>query len=575
MKLPYTRRRNSWFNNPVPCPLVSKIKHPTVAPKILSFSKKYDDISINDQKNEDQNEHQNYQSKIFEEDPVVDNEIPNVIYLSQNLHVLKEEIEITKLQKLCAPTQKNFDQIFKEKIRLCNYIFDFTQPRIQVAGKKEKLNALNELNNLLSNKSEASQLNCEQQSLLLQMIVRNVFDQEPFTSHKKLSCFVLKYNFVERAWEHLSIVHKILNNFVLLFPDKVDISLCKKAIYLMNIPDVNERESFVTFLKNYEKVNQKKFNEILHYLKNALINVRYDIYTPYCVDPIISYLTILFFENLNRQNYFTQILYTHLLPLFDREELSIYYNKLSQFIIQIVDNDFDEQLKVILFLIKHFPYQCGNKQPLFVSSIISIIEMMQFDNISMIAEKLFVFVSMGVKSPNSKLAESVLLLLMKANMRPIIISNYELAMDILYEPLKWSSAFYWNKIVKDQSSNALNTLISANLQFQHNKSMSDFVLGIELPTTESCTNSLLNKKCSKRDVKELASIWASISRMAAKTDRSIDLTKSLYKIQIQFKNEEKVDKVEKNYISKSLSKAKEDNTIKLNSKIRNFKSNFT
>ena len=585
LKLPYLRRRNSCFNRPVPCPLTSKIKHPSVAPKILSFSKNYDDFSTAEAEknfqNENISEHQSFQSKIFDQEPVVDNEIPNVIYLNQNRHVLKEEIEISPIPKLCSPNQSAFSKIFKEKIKLCNYIFDFTKPRFQLNGKQAKYTALVEINTLLSNKFEASQLTSEQQDLILQMIIKNIFDQDPFISKKKSSCIIPDFSYVESSWEQLSIIHKILQQFVLLFPEKVDISLCKKSIYLMNTPDANERDCFVTFLKNYEKTHKKKFDTIWHFLKTALTNVRYDIYTPYCVEPIISYMTILFFENISTEysKYFTEILYTHLLPLFDKELLTIYYQKLSHFIQKIVDNDYEEQINVILFLIRHFPYMCGNKQPLFVSSIISIVEMMQWEQLSMIAEKIFVFVAMGVKSPNSKLAESVLNLLMKNNMKPIIFSNYEHAMDILYEPLKWTSAFYWNKFVKEQSSNALNTLISANVQFQKNKSVSDFLLCSELPT-ESCNGSLFVKKNCKRDAKEMMSIWASISRAAARNHRSIDLTKSLYKIQIEFKNEEKneipvIVNDKNNLNNKSASKLKDDNTVKVNLKIRNFKSNFT
>ena len=604
-KLPYTKRRNSWYIQSVPLTLTAKIKHPAVLPKIHTFSKNYDENCIVEQEtsfqNDDGSNHVGFQSKIFNEEPVIDNEIPNLFCLKLNKHTLKKEINISPLPKLCPQIHPSFDKMFRDKIKMCNYIFDFTQPRIQVNGKREKCVALVEISTLLSKDTEAILLSTEHQDLLLQMVIRNIFDQHPFTTNKKINLSMLTLNYVESSWEQLSIAFKILNQFVLLFPEKVDISLCRKAIYLMNIPDINERECFVTFLKNYEKTHQQQIESIWNFLISALINVRYDIYTPFCVDPIISFMTILFFESLSSHHeyYFTKILHTHILPLFDREELSVYYIKLSNFVIQIIDNDTDEQLNVILFLIHHFPYRCGNKQPLFVSTINTIIEMIHWERLNSIAEKLFIFIAMAVKSPNKKLAESALLLLMKANMKHIITSSYKIAMDVLYEPLKWSSAFYWNKFVKDQSSTCLSSLISANLEFQHNKSLSDFLLCSDLPTAQS--EHLFNgKKSVKRDSKELLSIWASISRMAAKFDRSIDLTKSLYKIQIEFKNghvtmntnspsnvnQTAVPSMSKSgpvlmpqkdrlCISSSCSKGKEDNVIKLNSRIRNFRSNFT
>lgn len=582
-KLTFARRKNSFNARSIPCPLVSKIKNPNVLPKLRTISKNFNDVfipenEVNYPKEELGDNNVGFQSKIFDNEPVVDSEIPNVIYLSQNRHVVRDEINIKPLPKLCSPNKSGFDQIFKDKISLCNIIFDFTQSRGQISGKREKYVALIEINTLLSQKEEASLLSSYHQDLILEMIKKNIFEQDAFTTNEKITLMHFKLNFVERSWEQLSIVYKILHQFVLLFPQKVDISLCKKAINLMNIPDLNERESLITFLKNYSKTHPNHFDDIFHFLKSALTNARYDIYTPYCLDPIISYMMILYFESVSsyRQNYFSSILHTHLLPLFDHEYLSVYYNKLSNLVIQIIDNDYDEQINVILFLIKHFPYQCGSKQPLFVSTINSIIDSISWKPMNPIAEKLFSIIANGVKSPNSKLAESDLLLLMKQNMKPIILSNYEMAMDILYEPLKWSSAFYWNKFVKDQSSNALSTLISANLEFQRNKSMSDFLLGSELPTASS--NPVLNSKSSlKKDISELASTWASIFRVAARNDRSIDLTKSLLKINVEFKSQEKNNQAtpttNDKIVCNSLPKVN-NSPIKYNPKIRNFKSNF-
>lgn len=474
-------------------------------------------------------------TKVYNGEPLVDTEFPQVISLSSNRHILKGEINIASLPPLPSPRETGFDQIFKEKIKICNYIFNFSQQQLQIKGKKQKSIALVEISNLLSEKNEASLLKNEHKDLILEMIMKNILEQDPFTSAEKIFASTVKSNFVERSWEHISLIYKVLNQFVLIFPSKCKIDLVKKGIRLMNIPDSNERENLVIFLKNYTKVHPDQFEEIWKQLESALINVRYDIYTSYCVEPIISYINYLYLSNIIKihQSYFIQILYTHLLPLFRHERLSLYFNKLSSLINKIIENNFQDQLKVIQYLIKHFPYQCGQKQPIYVSALTSIIKTMKGQKLNPIASKLFIFIAMALKSPNSKLAESALTLLMKPNMKPIMFSNYELALENLYEPLKWSSSYYWEKTVKEQSQSALTTLLNMKLEIQKSNAMQDFILTLDSPDSQ------LNSDSKKHNNKELAKTWATFSRMAAKRYRSFDLTKSLLDIQIEFSREDK------------------------------------
>lgn len=539
IKLPRKNRTCSLRIPKMPYPLSSQIKVSSALPK-LSASKNLSDSCLSDTEirpkssitDELSNISSRCSTKNFNGEPLVDNEIPKVISLSSNRHILQGEINIPSLPMLPSPKNSSFNGVFKEKINVCNFIFNFSQPQLQVKGKKEKSAALNELIVLLSNTTESSLISIENQDLLLEMIMKNILEQDPFTSVEKIFACSLKSKFVERSWEHISLIYKVLNQFVLIYPKKFNLDHTKKAIRLMNIPDPNERENLVTFLKNYTKVHPEDFEEILKQIGTALTNVRYDIYTPYCIDPIISYMAIMFMACSQPviKSHLNNILYTHLLPLFRHERLSLYYCKLNNLITSIVDNSHKDQLNVIIYLIKHFPYQCGQKQPLFVSSLISIIKTMKGHHLNPIALKLFIFIAMAVKSPNSKLAESALTLLSKPNMKPIILSNYNLAMDYLYEPLRWSSNFHWDRSIKDQSQSAIMTLLNAKVEVQKNNAMCDFLQSSEQQIQDE------NKKL---DDKELIKIWAGFSRTAARRYKTFDLTQSLIDIQVEFTRDQK------------------------------------
>lgn len=280
--------------------------------------------------------------------------------------------------------------------------------------------------------------------------------------------------------------------------------------------------------------NSDQFNQIWNLVKNGIINVENDIYTPYCIDPLISYITQLFLSN--GTNIYIQILYTHLLPLYKHEQLFQYFTKLNSLIKELVANRSDDQLKVVQYLIKFFPHQNGSKQPLFATAITGFIQMMNYDDLNSISSDLFNFFALTVTSPNTKLAEVVSSIFMRQEMKMVICSNYELAIKTLYEPLKWASSFYWDKSIREQYHSALSTLMNAEMEFQANNAMSDFILSSELPTDKSGSK---KDGCNKYDNKELTSIWATISRTAAKKDSSIDLTKSLFNIQMMFVRNEK------------------------------------
>lgn len=501
-----------------PYPLLSQIKNYKISPQSAINS---DNCAIEDE--DVCNIKSRCSTKVYNGEPLIDNEVPQVISLSTSRHFLDEEIDIPSSPKLPSPKDPLFNQIFCEKIKICNYIFNFSRPQFQLQGKKEKTIALAEINILLSNKTKSILLSSKHKDLLLDMIMKNLSVQDPFSSVEKIFQSTVKSSYVESSWEHISLIFKILNKFVLLFPDKCEFELVKKGVLLMNIPDSNESENLVTFMKNYIKVHPEQNEEIWKLLKCAILNVRYDIYTPYCLEPIFSYLINIFFSN---KKSISQILYTHLLPLFRLERLSLYFSKLVALIDFIIEGNITEQYNVIQYLVKHFPYQCGHKQPLFVSALAIFTKSMTSSKLNIIARQLFIFIAMAIKSPNSRLAENALTLLMKKNMRPVILSNYDYAFRILYEPVKWCAGFYWDQAVRGQSQDVLSLLMNA--KFDNQNTISSY--------QESNFNFFETKK---RNDYELAQVWATLSRITARRDRSFNLTQSLQIIKKEFQNENK------------------------------------
>lgn len=497
-------------------------------PKFKSCSIKYNENCSNESKNNYQNdnvcsEESNNLSHLCNNSISNSKEIQKSNILSPNKAIKNEDTNFPSLFPLLSPKMPRFDQVFKEKIVICQMIFNSSQ----LKGKNEKLKALVEINTLLSKKQEIKFIKTEQKNMLLEMLKFNIFNQDPFVFDENES------NIGENIWEHNFLIYKIFNQFIINFPEKCKIDLVKKVIRHMNMKNEFIKENLFSFLENYTRAHSDQFNDIWKLIKCALINVKCNIYTPYCIDPIISYLTKFYIPKHIKS--LSKILCSHFLPLFKDENLSIYFNKLINFIVQIVENNSEDQLIVIHYLIDHFPHRCGKKQPLFVSALIPIIKLMDVKHLNTISKKLFIFIAMAIRSPNSKLAESAIFLLMSQNMRPVINSNYEIISSIVYDSVKWSSKFYWDKFVKDQSKSALLILANAKYDFQNNKVFANIHQTVQ-PQIEYLgeLNSINSKKIRSE---QSSKVWESLIKIAEKRYKTPNLSKSILKIKIDFAKE--------------------------------------
>lgn len=468
--------------------------------------------------------------------PVVDNEVSKFISISANRNIIINDVYVCQQFPLPSPKNPDFTKILLENIKICYIIFNFDQPESQLSCKKIKTNVLNELITLMTKGSESSIFSNQVQEAIYNMIMKNVFDQDPYVAFESTNLSTITWDFIESSWPHLNLVYQILIRFVILYPERCKIDLIHKAIRLLNIPDKKECESLISFVKTYTSIHSEQLNEIWHILKNALINVLSNIYTPYCVDPILCLIS-----SLINQSSVDTILRTHLLPLYCHEQLCLYSKPLTDLVFKIVDNNVWDQVDAINFLISHFPHQCGQKQFLFITAINSILDILFDSELNEIAPKLISFLKYTIRLPNAKLVESSIKLLLKPTMTSILFRNASLAIDLLYEPLKSISSTFWDSGIKAISKKALTTLVNISYEVKKNGPVSNSVNTSRLPmmnNNSSCQHIIATEK--KSDNSELVAKWALVARSASRKDESIDLTKSLLHIQVNLLNEKNV-----------------------------------
>lgn len=205
---------------------------------------------------------------------------------------------------------------------------------------------------------------------------------------------------------------------MIFFPEKCQIDHVKNIIRLLNIPDNKERENLMTLHQDYVSACKNQKEGIYRLLETALANVLCGVCAPYCVEPVLSFLKMIV-----RKEHLASILYTHLLPLYCHEKLYLYSNKLTNLVVKIIENRQTDHLKCVEYFVNHFPLQCGSKQCLFVYALNSIFNTMIRHELDKLATKLIPFFAYAVSSPNSKLAEPSLKLLLKPVMTSVLFSN--------------------------------------------------------------------------------------------------------------------------------------------------------
>ncbi|OHT06839.1 hypothetical protein TRFO_25089 [Tritrichomonas foetus] len=472
--------------------------------------------------NPDQN--RNHHSK--NDEPIVDNELPAIISFSANQKVIIGEIDVKTPPSLPSISDSNFVDVWKEKINVCNLIFDFSQNNTQVQGKKIKLRELRHFHAFFRNHEEASLLKSECKEMLFNMIYRNIFEQNPFVLDYESNLDVQQL--VDQSWPHLSLVYKILNDFLFTFPDFIKPQLVEKAIRLMNLPDINERDCLACFALNYYKLHPEHFEIIWKYICTALSNVISGIFTSYSVHPLLAFIVSLFINSRSSTKpYLRDILFTHLLPLYHHDNMCKYSSILTSTVYRAIENHTKLQLETLKYLIKSFPRQNGKKQIQYINAITVIIRPMKGSDIRPISQTVISFVGECVRSPNAKLVDATLQMLNGKYVPSVFTSNSKQALTILYHPLTWCFQSHWNKNAREQAEYALSVVKRLDT------AMSISIIKATRTTLKKVTQAT-NEKCN-----EQITNWALISREAAQNDHDINLTNILQSVHLEFLSEEK------------------------------------
>jgi len=415
-------------------------------------------------------------SGVFE--PAADIEPPCIISISSN-RVFSSNAKFRIGPQIPSISDPSFEEIFRQKLEICSYIFDFSSPTINIEEKDIKSRSLCELVQFFEQSIEVRKISSELQSLSFQMLENNIFKQVPVFPSAVLSSQYTSV-IIDPSWPHLFYAFQILNRFVQLFPESphVNFDLAKRAISLTSLPDNNERLQLLAFLRSYFDNHPLDRNKLLVTIQHKLLDFIDGIIPPFCITPLLVLLAHIFTRSgRNPSPEYIKTIKCCVFPLI----LSQYLPVFSQHIMQLFNTIFIPQSPLIedffFFIKRFFPITDSTKLNCYYDMLFFLCTKLNEEMLKAYSKKILKRIADGISSSHFKVAEFTLQIFSKSKIDEWMVNHARHTVVYLYEAAKLSSEFHWNKDVETKAQHALAEMgrlhRHAFLKMRNQKGVSD------------------------------------------------------------------------------------------------------
>lgn len=354
-------------------------------------------------------------------------------------------------------------ELFKKKLRLCTYAFDFTDPTLDLREKEMKRHTLQELVDYINSGSgrftEAVSPN------IVCMISCNLLRALPPSKH--LNASQETYDLeeeepaLEPAWPHLATVYEFLLRYVV--SSDTDAKVAKRyidqnfVVHLLDLfdsEDPRERDYLKTILHRI----YGKFMAHRPFIRRAINYVFYRfVYETERHNGIAELLEILgsiingFALPLKEEH--KQFLVRALLPLHKPKCLAMYHQQLSYCVTQFVEKDACLAEPVIRGLLRFWPLTNSGKEVLFVGELEEVLELTQPAEFARVAAPLFRRISQCLTSSHFQVGERSLFLWNNDYIVQLVTQHRTVVLPIIVGALERNAKHHWNPAVHSLSLN--------------------------------------------------------------------------------------------------------------------------
>eukprot|EP00195_Chlamydomonas_chlamydogama_P009406 CAMPEP_0202890192 /NCGR_PEP_ID=MMETSP1392-20130828/692_1 /ASSEMBLY_ACC=CAM_ASM_000868 /TAXON_ID=225041 /ORGANISM="Chlamydomonas chlamydogama, Strain SAG 11-48b" /LENGTH=505 /DNA_ID=CAMNT_0049573725 /DNA_START=263 /DNA_END=1780 /DNA_ORIENTATION=+ len=358
-----------------------------------------------------------------------------------------------------APAEKQY--LFAQKLHLCAFTFDFSDPTKYVREKEMKRQTLLELVDYAN--SGSGKFTEQVSEDIVFMLSNNLFRTlPPPRSHE-----VENYDAEEEepsldpAWPHLQIVYEFLLRYVVsndtdakVAKKYIDQAFVLKLLELFDSEDPRERDYLKTILHRI----YGKFMVHRPFIRKAINNVFYRfIFETERHNGVAELLEILgsiingFALPLKEEH--KLFLQRALMPLHKPKCVAMYHQQLAYCVTQFVEKDSKLADPVLKALLKFWPVTNSQKEVLFLGELEEILELTQAPEFQKVMMPLFKQLAKCLNSQHFQVAERSLFLWNNEYIVNLVAQHRHQLLPLVLPALEENTNNHWNPAVHGLTCN--------------------------------------------------------------------------------------------------------------------------
>lgn len=382
----------------------------------------------------------------------------------------KSEPKIKDLGLLTDVSPENKASLYKEKLKQCSMLFDFTDQLSDFDDKEAKKKILQEL---IDSLQSTDGVPAEAYPEVFEMLRANLFRAlPPSNSLASVADFDPEEDepTLEPSWPHLQLVYNFflrlieLPNFhVNAAKEFVTEPFIVRLMDLFDTEDPRERD----YLKTITHRLYSKFNKQRGFIRKQFNNIFYRfIYETGKHNGIAELLEITgaiingFALPLKEEHKI--FLRKVLIPLHKVSSLGFFHPQLAYCVVQFLEKDPGLTQTILLGLIRFWPKTDSAKEVMFLNEfeeLLDVIEPLEFQKIQV---ALFKKLAQCVSSPHFQVAERSLYFWNNEYILSLMRDNNEVIIPLIFPMLFHTAQTHWNKTIHGLLYNAMKLLMEMN-----------------------------------------------------------------------------------------------------------------
>ncbi|MEW5304899.1 MAG: hypothetical protein WDW36_007476 [Sanguina aurantia] len=358
-----------------------------------------------------------------------------------------------------SPAEK--PTLFVQKLHLCSFTFDFSDPARNVREKEMKRQTLLELVDYAN--SGAGKFTEAVSEDIIFMLSNNLFRTLPPARSHDMDQYDAEEEepSLDPSWPHLQIVYEFLLRYVVsndtdakVAKKHIDQHFVLKLLELFDSEDPRERDYLKTILHRI----YGKFMVHRPFIRKAINNVFYRfIFETERHNGIAELLEILgsiingFALPLKEEH--KMFLQKALMPLHKPKCVAMYHQQLAYCVTQFVEKDSKLAEPVLSALLKYWPVTNSQKEVLFLGELEEILELTQAAEFGSIMVPLFKQLAKCFNSQHFQVAERSLFLWNNEYIVNLVAAHRHTLLPLLFPALEENTNSHWNPAVHGLTCN--------------------------------------------------------------------------------------------------------------------------